>query len=191
MLRLALTRFVPFSYFCSCWNVTPSASATFVWDISYRFQITLNARRHRRHYPNTVRRGRIRFKPIWDRYQASGGALIPPAVPVGNYTTWPCVWKRLPTACNGWQIWYPGPQSLFCSRRSTLRAHRSRHRPRNSACEMFAAPALKSAHSGRPSNRSRHVSNGNSIIRECPQLAHETASAAKGWRKGWRNVLRF
>jgi hypothetical protein len=37
--------------------------------LSYRFQITLNARRHRRHYPNTVRQGRIRFKPIWDRYQ--------------------------------------------------------------------------------------------------------------------------
>jgi Glyoxalase/Bleomycin resistance protein/Dioxygenase superfamily len=36
---------------------------------SYRFQITLNARRHRRHYPITVRQGRIRFKPIWDRYQ--------------------------------------------------------------------------------------------------------------------------
>jgi hypothetical protein len=34
----------------------------------YRFQITLNGRRHRRHYPNTVRQGRIRFKPIWDRY---------------------------------------------------------------------------------------------------------------------------
>jgi succinate-semialdehyde dehydrogenase / glutarate-semialdehyde dehydrogenase len=29
----------------------------------------LNARRHRRHYPNTVRQGRIRFKPIWDRYE--------------------------------------------------------------------------------------------------------------------------
>jgi hypothetical protein len=37
--------------------------------VSYRFQITLNGRRHRRHYPNTVRQGRIRFKPIWDRYQ--------------------------------------------------------------------------------------------------------------------------
>jgi hypothetical protein len=36
---------------------------------SYRFQITLNARRHRRHYPNTARQGRIRFRPIWDRYQ--------------------------------------------------------------------------------------------------------------------------
>jgi hypothetical protein len=29
------------------------------------FQITLNARRHRRHYPNTVRQDRIRFKPIF------------------------------------------------------------------------------------------------------------------------------
>src|SRR5580704_11088836 len=38
---------------------------------SYRFQITLNARRHRRHYPNTARQGRIRFKPSWDRYQGA------------------------------------------------------------------------------------------------------------------------
>ena len=30
--------------------------------------ITLNGQRHRCHYPDTVRRGRIRFKPIWDRY---------------------------------------------------------------------------------------------------------------------------
>jgi hypothetical protein len=29
--RLALMRFVPFSYFCTCWNVTPSASASLVW----------------------------------------------------------------------------------------------------------------------------------------------------------------
>jgi hypothetical protein len=33
-----------------------------------RFQITLNARQCHRRYPNTVRRGRIRFKPIWGRY---------------------------------------------------------------------------------------------------------------------------
>jgi hypothetical protein len=31
----------------------------------------LNARRHRRHYPITVRQGRIRFKPIWDRYKVA------------------------------------------------------------------------------------------------------------------------
>jgi signal transduction histidine kinase len=29
----------------------------------------LNGQRHRRHYPDTVRQGRIRFKPIWDRYE--------------------------------------------------------------------------------------------------------------------------
>ena len=26
-------RFVPFSYFCTCWNVTPSASPIFDWDM--------------------------------------------------------------------------------------------------------------------------------------------------------------
>jgi len=31
---------------------------------SYRFQITLNARRHRRRYANTACRAQIRFKPI-------------------------------------------------------------------------------------------------------------------------------
>ena len=30
----------------------------------------MNGRRHRRHYPDTVRQGRIRFKPIWERYEA-------------------------------------------------------------------------------------------------------------------------
>jgi hypothetical protein len=29
--RLAPMRFVPFSFFCSCWNVMPSASPSFVW----------------------------------------------------------------------------------------------------------------------------------------------------------------
>jgi hypothetical protein len=32
--RLALTRFAPFSYFCTCWNVSPSASPSFSWLMS-------------------------------------------------------------------------------------------------------------------------------------------------------------
>jgi len=31
----------------------------------------LNARRHRRRYPNTACQAPIRFKPIWDRYEGS------------------------------------------------------------------------------------------------------------------------
>jgi hypothetical protein len=45
--------------------------------VLYRFQITLNARRHRRHYPNTVRQGRIRFKSIWDRYWTALSIPLP------------------------------------------------------------------------------------------------------------------
>jgi hypothetical protein len=45
--RLELTRFVPFSYFCTCWNVSPSASARTVWLM-----------------PSSVRRRRIRL-PTW------------------------------------------------------------------------------------------------------------------------------
>src|SRR5579863_4196508 len=30
-MRLAPTRLVPFSYFCTCWNVRPSASPSFSW----------------------------------------------------------------------------------------------------------------------------------------------------------------
>src|ERR1700726_4785531 len=30
-MRLAPTRLVPFSYFCTCWNVNPSASPSFSW----------------------------------------------------------------------------------------------------------------------------------------------------------------
>src|SRR6266850_2016565 len=29
--RLAPMRFVPFSYFCTCWNVSPSPSPSFCW----------------------------------------------------------------------------------------------------------------------------------------------------------------
>ena len=29
--RLAPIRLVPFSYFCTCWNVSPSASPSFSW----------------------------------------------------------------------------------------------------------------------------------------------------------------
>jgi len=32
--RLALMRFVPFSYFCTCWNVIPSRSASAFWLIA-------------------------------------------------------------------------------------------------------------------------------------------------------------
>src|SRR5579863_1581006 len=30
-MRLAPTRLVPFSYFCTCWNVSPSASPSLSW----------------------------------------------------------------------------------------------------------------------------------------------------------------
>src|SRR3954451_14540228 len=30
-MRLAPTRVVPFSYFCTCWNVSPNASPSFSW----------------------------------------------------------------------------------------------------------------------------------------------------------------
>src|SRR5687767_9475313 len=30
-MRLAPTRLVPFSYFCTCWNVRPNASPSFSW----------------------------------------------------------------------------------------------------------------------------------------------------------------
>ena len=29
--RLAPIRFAPFSYFCTCWNVSPNASPSFSW----------------------------------------------------------------------------------------------------------------------------------------------------------------
>ena len=32
--RLALIRFVPFSYFCTCWKVRPSAAPSFCWLIA-------------------------------------------------------------------------------------------------------------------------------------------------------------
>ena len=49
------------------------AQEPLVFFSSYRFQITLNGRRHRRHYPDTVREGQIRFNPIWDRYDTDSG----------------------------------------------------------------------------------------------------------------------
>jgi hypothetical protein len=37
-LRLAPMRFVPFSYFCTCWNVRPSALPSSVWLIASNFR---------------------------------------------------------------------------------------------------------------------------------------------------------
>jgi hypothetical protein len=77
--RLALMRFVPFSYFCNCWNVKPSASATFVWDISSI------RRRMRTRFPTCLSVGCIPF--FWHR------VLVPLEPLRRGYTTLPCVWK--------------------------------------------------------------------------------------------------
>ena len=46
--RLAPMRFVPFSYFCTCWNVRPSASPSFSW------LIPMSMRRIRRRLPTCL-----------------------------------------------------------------------------------------------------------------------------------------
>jgi glycosyltransferase involved in cell wall biosynthesis len=53
----------------------------------------LNGRRHRRHYPNTVRQGRIRFKPIWDRYYELRKELGLPEGPLAGVFSRLAPWK--------------------------------------------------------------------------------------------------
>ena len=56
--RPTLMRLVPFSYFCTCWNVIPSASPSFVWLIPSIF------RRIRTRLPTCLSTGLAAFLSI-------------------------------------------------------------------------------------------------------------------------------
>src|SRR5215475_9120981 len=64
--RLAPMRFVPFSYFCTCWNVRPSASPSFSWLIDNIM------RRIRTRLPTCLSMGLGAFLAITPSYAAAG-----------------------------------------------------------------------------------------------------------------------
>src|ERR1700674_4597751 len=78
-MRLAPTRLVPFSYFCTCWKVRPSASPSFSWLM-----------------PSMMRRMRTRLPT----YLSTGlGALVDIANAPQDYgARWGKNWRIMPEA---------------------------------------------------------------------------------------------
>src|SRR5712675_1760828 len=92
-MRLAPTRLVPFSYFCTCWNVRPNASPSFSWLMPSMI------RRMRTRLPTYLSTGLGALVDIsntpWD-YASGGEAKRKPSMPQARVASKPAPFGDAP-----------------------------------------------------------------------------------------------